>query len=186
MNWICKIINWKSKDTAGWRKTIIWRMVMALVNVCGSEWCGEPVLETWSWWETTVPFFLMVFSPSQQFSWRPGRSVGQRRRMPGLGRRHSLVNDVSWAGKKEKNIRELIPLTSDSPVPGSWGAETPSRGSHVRHVVQVCDSAAFIHQNGGVGLCPKWQEKNLLCLACVIRSPPSFLLHLKWEPCGAK
>lgn len=65
---------------------------MALVNVCGSEWCGEPVLETSSWWETTALCFLMFFSSSQQFSRRPGRGVGQCRRTPGLGRRHSLVN----------------------------------------------------------------------------------------------
>lgn len=55
-----------------------------------------------------------------------------------------------------KNIREIIPLTSNSLVPGRLS----SGGSDVRHVVQVCDSAAFIHQHAGIGLCPKWQEKE--------------------------
>lgn len=67
-------------------------------------------------------------------------------------------------GATPSNIRENIPLTSDSLVVGCWGAELPSGGSDVRHVVQVCDSAAFIHQHGGVGLCPKWQDKTFCVL----------------------
>lgn len=119
--------------------------------------------------------------------------VGQRGRTPRLGRRHSLVN-VSWAWQgrwycKKKQQREHSFDLSQSHPRRELGArlQVEEQTSHrrSRFVTQLHSFASTVAsasaQSGDPG-----REKNFLCLACVIRIPTSFMLHLKWEPSGAK